>query len=368
MSRPPVFSSSRYADAVTASKTSDRLLVVDATASWCQPCQVMDRTTWLDARVVEWLEQNAVAVQIDVDEEEELARALGVRAMPTVIALRRGVEVDRVIGLKNPPDLLAWLQGVSRGETHLDHLRNEAGSRPGDMKARFSLARTLAERGRLDEATDEYVWLWQHMLEFEPALVGVRGSYLLSDAEQLTKRHPPARTRFVELRDALGVRGPPSAAPREAVRDWIALSVMLGESDGVLAWFDSRPTLLDERPELEGALRLRLVPLLVERARWSDIGRLFRDPLAALRQSYERLQEAKGRTLPGEMPEMRPKRLEALESMTRQDAVRLVVSLFAAGREPEARTVLDELRQLMPDAETERVLLETATTAGVRLS
>ena len=37
--------------------------------------------------------------------------------MPTVVAFRAGVEVDRVVGLKKPAELLSWLEGVQRGET-----------------------------------------------------------------------------------------------------------------------------------------------------------------------------------------------------------------------------------------------------------
>jgi thioredoxin-like negative regulator of GroEL len=173
MSRPPLFSPDRYADALARSRESGRLLVVDATASWCQPCKVMDRATWADASVVAWVEENAVAVQIDVDEEKEVARALGIRSMPTVIAFRGGVEVDRVVGLKNPGDLLSWLRGVQRGETNLDHVRRAAESNPEDMLARCSLARTLASSRRFEEATEEYVWLWQHMLEHPATILDV---------------------------------------------------------------------------------------------------------------------------------------------------------------------------------------------------
>jgi thiol-disulfide isomerase/thioredoxin len=367
MSRPAVFASQSYADALAGSKDSGKLLVVDATASWCQPCKVMDRVTWADATVVAWLEEHALAVQIDVDEEKEVATLLGIRSMPTVVAFRGGVELDRVVGLKKPEELVSWLAGVLRGETRVDQVRRSVEANPNDMQARYSLARTLANCGRFEDATNEYAWLWQHMTERQPAMVGVRMSFMLGDIGRLIEDHPPSRKRFAELRDVLGADGVPATATRADVADWIALSVTLGEEDRVLEWFDSRASLLYARPELEATLRLRLVPVLIERARWVDISRFFRDPLTAMRQSHSQLEEGTKRKLPPEMADMRSKMTEALEERFRTDAALIVVSLLAARRESEATAALEEARRLSPGPETERVLLETATKAGVAL-
>jgi hypothetical protein len=189
---------------------------------------------------------------------------------------------------------------------------------------------------------------------------------MLSEIGRLIKDHPSARKRFAELRDALGAEGVPATATRQVVTDWVALSVTLGEADRVLEWFDGKADLLDARPELEGSLRRRLVPVLMKRGRWADISRLFRDPVGALRQSYFRLEEAKKHVAP-EMVEMLPKMIETLERTIRKDAGLIVASLLAAGRKSEARAVLEEARGLSPGAETERVVLETARNAGVAL-
>jgi thiol-disulfide isomerase/thioredoxin len=365
MSRPQVFSSRSFSEALAVSKDSHKLLLLDATASWCEPCKVMDRSTWVNVDVVKWLNEQAIAIQIDVDQDKDLAARLGIRGMPTLIAFRDGAEFDRVVGMKRPGELIAWLEDIQRGQTSTAKLREACRSNETDMRARYALARALASCGRFAEATDDYAWLWEHVLEHEPAMVGVRGSFMLTEIAQLIQHYSPARAQFARLRDALSSEGIAST-PTE-VGDWIALSLTLGDTALVLDWFDRNIGLLATRPELEHVLRIRIVPLLMERDRWSDISRLFGDPMATLGRSRDRLDDAKRREMPEELAAMRPKMIEALDRAMREEASVMVASLLAAGRTSEAVTVAAELRRLSQGPETERALLDTTKRAGVTL-
>ncbi|RMH29485.1 MAG: thioredoxin, partial [Planctomycetota bacterium] len=128
---PPVFSDLSYEGAIAAAREQGRLLIVDGTAEWCGPCNQMDATTWVDPRVVEWLGKRAVAVQVDVDAEPDTAQALGINAMPTVIAFRDGAEIDRFVGYRAADDVLEWLNLVSEGRSMLDVLKERAVEAPG---------------------------------------------------------------------------------------------------------------------------------------------------------------------------------------------------------------------------------------------
>ncbi|XP_010539941.1 PREDICTED: thioredoxin H2-like isoform X1 [Tarenaya hassleriana] len=77
-------------------KESSKLLVIDFTASWCGPCKMM-------APVFQGLAEKFTDVEfvkIDVDEVPDVAREFGVQAMPTFVLVKRGREVDRVVGAK----------------------------------------------------------------------------------------------------------------------------------------------------------------------------------------------------------------------------------------------------------------------------
>jgi thioredoxin-like negative regulator of GroEL len=111
---------------------------------------MMDRTTWLDAGVVAWIEAHAIAFQLDVDAHSAAAKKLSVTAMPTVMVFRDGDEIDRVVGFQKPEELLAWLDGLMRGVTSIDRMRDEVAAEPDDAALRLRYAGMLVEAGRLE--------------------------------------------------------------------------------------------------------------------------------------------------------------------------------------------------------------------------
>src|SRR5581483_2471088 len=103
MSRPELFADLSLQDARAAAK--GKWLFIDFTAEWCGPCKHMDQTTWVDAKVAGWMKEHAVAVQIDVD-HDPAAKDFGIKAMPTVVAMRGDAEVDRIVGARTASQLL----------------------------------------------------------------------------------------------------------------------------------------------------------------------------------------------------------------------------------------------------------------------
>jgi thiol:disulfide interchange protein len=112
-SRPPVFDARPYTEAKAAATAEGKWLIVKATADWCGPCKQMDKTTWRDDAVVAWCKENAIVVALDVDQEPAVAKELGVSGIPTTVAFQNGTtEIDRLIGMRDGPAFLAWLEGV----------------------------------------------------------------------------------------------------------------------------------------------------------------------------------------------------------------------------------------------------------------
>ena len=199
---PPVFSDFSFDDALAKAKGDGKLLLVDATASWCQPCKHMDKTTWVDGNVVVAIGKDGLAIQFDVDEQKDLMKKLGVRAMPTVIAFRDGKEIDRIVGMRAPAAFVAWLEGLARGETSLDLARTAAREKPTSAeRARPSRAgcSKQASSTRRRPSTSGSGSTWSSSV---PQFAGMKHTFFLKQVMELMTAHAPAHEAFARLRDA----------------------------------------------------------------------------------------------------------------------------------------------------------------------
>ena len=75
-----------------------------------------------------------------------------------------------------------------------------SGEKPDPTKIRDEI-KTLMDQAHYEEALQRQIWYFNHALEFDPSLVGVRLSFTLSDWVELGRSYPKARQALIEIRD-----------------------------------------------------------------------------------------------------------------------------------------------------------------------
>lgn len=342
---PPVFSSLGFTPAREQAVKEKKILLVKATAEWCGPCKQMDKTTWRSERIEKWVKANALAIAVDIDDQPQWAKDFGTDAIPCTIAFVDGREFDRVVGYRTAEQLGEWLEGVARGERAVDRLRKAAGDRAGpdgqvDVQARFDLARELAgsvKPADLDLASEEFAWLWDHMLDHRASMAAVRTTFMANDMQRLAAKHPGAKARFVTLRDREDAKLKAGERTWERLTDWIALNEIVGDEDRTLAWVDRI------KGDEEGLATLRRAAnrverLLIARERWADLAKLWVDPMAKI-EAMRRMEAMIGPPpLPPGADEDQRNLMKELFAERRRDEYALVYAVALAGGQNEQAT------------------------------
>ncbi|GIK72415.1 MAG: thioredoxin [Chloroflexota bacterium] len=94
--KPPPIIDVTDADFEAVVLRSPLLTVVDFWAEWCQPCQVMSAYVGFLAREYEG---RVLVAALDADEHPETPARYNVMGLPTLLLLRDGVEIDRIVGV-----------------------------------------------------------------------------------------------------------------------------------------------------------------------------------------------------------------------------------------------------------------------------
>ncbi len=74
---------------------TDKVVLVDFYATWCGPCKKLSPI--LEEVATE--HDEIKLIKVDVDQNPNLSQQFSITAMPTLVVIRNGEEVDRSVGL-----------------------------------------------------------------------------------------------------------------------------------------------------------------------------------------------------------------------------------------------------------------------------
>lgn len=89
-------------DNFLSAKASDKAVLVDFYADWCGPCRMV-------SPIVDEIAQEHpefLVGKVNVDDSPELAKEFSVVSIPTLVILKGGKELDRIVGARPKSDIL----------------------------------------------------------------------------------------------------------------------------------------------------------------------------------------------------------------------------------------------------------------------
>lgn len=104
-----------FEQASVKSKNENKVLFVDAYATWCGPCKKLAKTTFVDKKVEKVFNSNFVNIKMDVDESSNLkfVEEFQVNSIPTMLFFdKNGQLIKRLEGYYDDEELLQEVQGI----------------------------------------------------------------------------------------------------------------------------------------------------------------------------------------------------------------------------------------------------------------
>ncbi|MFC3478744.1 thioredoxin [Halobacterium litoreum] len=84
------------------------VVLADFYADWCGPCQMLEPTVETIAA-----ETDAAVAKVDVDANQQLAAAYGVRGVPTLVLFADGEQAEELVGVQNESQLRTLVERYS---------------------------------------------------------------------------------------------------------------------------------------------------------------------------------------------------------------------------------------------------------------
>ena len=94
----------------------DELTIIDFSATWCMPCRML-------APILEQVADkmdNVSFFNLDIDENEEIAKRYRIFSVPTLLAFKEGKVIDSLVGLNSFDEVMTFVKRCEAAEVPED--------------------------------------------------------------------------------------------------------------------------------------------------------------------------------------------------------------------------------------------------------
>ncbi|NVJ87604.1 MAG: thioredoxin fold domain-containing protein [Algoriphagus sp.] len=113
----------KFEEAVAANQSNPKMLLVDVYTDWCGWCKKMDKETFTDPKVIEYINANFYAVKLNAEDtqrtfdfmgkkfsEAQMAAAMRVRSYPNFVVIEPKLQnIAQLPGYRQPDAFIAGL-------------------------------------------------------------------------------------------------------------------------------------------------------------------------------------------------------------------------------------------------------------------
>ena len=96
--------------------SGEELTVIDFSATWCMPCRML-------APILEQVAdkmENVSFYNIDIDDNEDIAKRYRIFSVPTLVAFKEGKVIDSLVGLNSYDEVLNFVKQCEEAEVPED--------------------------------------------------------------------------------------------------------------------------------------------------------------------------------------------------------------------------------------------------------
>ena len=154
------FGKHSFVQTLEQAKKENKLIFLDAFASWCGPCKLLDQNVFPKKEVGDYFNANFLNLHIDMEKGEgiEIAKKYGIYSYPTLLFIGGdGKVVYKAVGYMSPQELISIAKEAVNPENTLENkiAKFEAGEKDPEFlmglikntnSSDFSLAQKVATR------------------------------------------------------------------------------------------------------------------------------------------------------------------------------------------------------------------------------